>query len=233
MIWNRSLIEMKSKRLGLVAKGVRRGDKVCVLYGCSVPVILRQCEEPKSAEQIREEKRYDLQEMIHGARKAAALRARKSERFRETYEAMSEEERNEISESKTKAVHDLTGEMDASVKAQMTDWLEAQRRVEVKNAQLSHQREGKSGLPPRRDRKEDENDYKAIIDDWFKKHKAGPIPKHAYVPPRENLNPTASRTTVQDLQPIEDSEVQERPVLRDSERYNFREKELEDLLEEL
>lgn len=40
--WNRRLIRTKKlKRLGLVPLDAERGDILCVLYGCSVPVVLR------------------------------------------------------------------------------------------------------------------------------------------------------------------------------------------------
>jgi hypothetical protein len=42
VIWNRLLMKDKSGRLGLVRSDVRPGDKICILYGCSVPVILRE-----------------------------------------------------------------------------------------------------------------------------------------------------------------------------------------------
>lgn len=41
-IWNRALVRTESGKLGLVAKNVQAGDLVCILYGCSVPVILRR-----------------------------------------------------------------------------------------------------------------------------------------------------------------------------------------------
>lgn len=41
VIWNRSLFKTKAGRLGL-ASNVKEGDKVCILYGCTVPVILRE-----------------------------------------------------------------------------------------------------------------------------------------------------------------------------------------------
>lgn len=41
VIWNRRLFKTKGGRLGL-ASNVDRGDKVCILYGCTVPVILQQ-----------------------------------------------------------------------------------------------------------------------------------------------------------------------------------------------
>jgi hypothetical protein len=64
VIWNRSLIQTTSNRLGFVAKGVHKGDLVCTIYDCSVPVILRKCERPKAAKEIREEDQYDIRELI-------------------------------------------------------------------------------------------------------------------------------------------------------------------------
>lgn len=42
VIWNRQLIKTGLGHLGVARKGVKKGDIVCILYGCSVPVILRQ-----------------------------------------------------------------------------------------------------------------------------------------------------------------------------------------------
>jgi hypothetical protein len=42
VIWNRSLMKTESGRLGMVNKRARKGDMVCILYGCSVPVLLRR-----------------------------------------------------------------------------------------------------------------------------------------------------------------------------------------------
>jgi hypothetical protein len=42
VIWNRVMIKTKKGSLGLVSEGVREGDLICILYGCTVPVILRQ-----------------------------------------------------------------------------------------------------------------------------------------------------------------------------------------------
>ncbi|KAF2094151.1 HET-domain-containing protein, partial [Rhizodiscina lignyota] len=42
VIWKRALAKTKSNRLALVSPGVQPGDLVCVLYGCSVPVILHK-----------------------------------------------------------------------------------------------------------------------------------------------------------------------------------------------
>lgn len=53
VIWNRSLMRTENDALGIVNKNVRAGDLVCVLYGCSVPVILRR--HRKSDEEVAEE----------------------------------------------------------------------------------------------------------------------------------------------------------------------------------
>ena len=49
-IWNRALIETKKmKRLGLVDSTVKENDLICILYGCSVPVVLRRYGPKKQA----------------------------------------------------------------------------------------------------------------------------------------------------------------------------------------
>ncbi|KAH8656698.1 heterokaryon incompatibility protein-domain-containing protein [Tricladium varicosporioides] len=48
VIWNRSLFRTESGKLGLASK-VQKGDKVCILYGCTVPVILRQYDKKPGA----------------------------------------------------------------------------------------------------------------------------------------------------------------------------------------
>lgn len=42
VIWNRAMIMTDSGKLGLVSNSVKEGDLICILYGCSVPVILRR-----------------------------------------------------------------------------------------------------------------------------------------------------------------------------------------------
>ena len=42
IVWNRLLLRSKTKKLfGLGPQGTEIGDLICILYGCSVPVILR------------------------------------------------------------------------------------------------------------------------------------------------------------------------------------------------
>ncbi|KAH8728584.1 heterokaryon incompatibility protein-domain-containing protein [Phaeosphaeriaceae sp. PMI808] len=42
VIWNRALIKTKKGVLGLVSEEVKEGDLICIVYGCTVPVILRR-----------------------------------------------------------------------------------------------------------------------------------------------------------------------------------------------
>ncbi|RYP54282.1 hypothetical protein DL768_000856 [Monosporascus sp. mg162] len=53
VIWGRSLFKTKDNKLGL-ASDVQKGDKVCILYGCTVPVILRM-HQKKKGEREKEE----------------------------------------------------------------------------------------------------------------------------------------------------------------------------------
>ncbi|KAI3327310.1 hypothetical protein HD806DRAFT_531888 [Xylariaceae sp. AK1471] len=54
VVWNRALIRTKNGALGLVNKKVRQGDLICIIYGCSVPVILRR-ERIKSTDEMKAE----------------------------------------------------------------------------------------------------------------------------------------------------------------------------------
>ncbi|KAL8718347.1 MAG: hypothetical protein Q9225_004507 [Loekoesia sp. 1 TL-2023] len=65
VIWNRRLMHTydepgKPVRLGLVHQNAQEGDSICILYGCSVPIILRRVE--KSAEQIKTEEKLIINE---------------------------------------------------------------------------------------------------------------------------------------------------------------------------
>ena len=42
VIWNRRLIRTGEDHLGLVHEDSRKGDYICILYGCNVPVVLRR-----------------------------------------------------------------------------------------------------------------------------------------------------------------------------------------------
>ncbi|KAI9696674.1 MAG: hypothetical protein M1820_008048 [Bogoriella megaspora] len=58
-IWNRALVRTEGGKLGLVAKNVQAGDLVCILYGCSVPVVLRR-DGPKESRVMETEMEWEL-----------------------------------------------------------------------------------------------------------------------------------------------------------------------------
>ena len=53
VVWNKRIMQTKAGRVGLVRNDVRRGDIICILFGCSVPVILRRYQ--MSSEQLERE----------------------------------------------------------------------------------------------------------------------------------------------------------------------------------
>jgi hypothetical protein len=57
--WNQALVRTERKTLGLVNQHVERGDIICIMYGCSVPVILRQSAR-KSDDALAEEIQWEL-----------------------------------------------------------------------------------------------------------------------------------------------------------------------------
>ncbi|KAI1177465.1 heterokaryon incompatibility protein-domain-containing protein [Nemania sp. FL0916] len=62
VIWNRRLFKTKAGILGLGPKNVEKGDKLGIIYGCTVPVILRERE--KKREDVPAEKMEDFVESI-------------------------------------------------------------------------------------------------------------------------------------------------------------------------
>ncbi|KAK8103505.1 uncharacterized protein PG998_010538 [Apiospora kogelbergensis] len=61
VIWSRRMFKTKEKRLGL-AYDVKPGDKVCILYGCTVPVILRK--KKKETGDLVKEEEADMREAL-------------------------------------------------------------------------------------------------------------------------------------------------------------------------
>ncbi|KAL9114300.1 MAG: hypothetical protein Q9227_001722 [Pyrenula ochraceoflavens] len=62
-IWNRALIKTEAGRFGLVSNNVKEGDFVCILYGCSVPVVLRR-HGPKKRSIMDYEMRLELRHIV-------------------------------------------------------------------------------------------------------------------------------------------------------------------------
>tara|TARA_R110002003_G_scaffold1926_2_gene23733 strand:- start:5380 stop:8391 length:3012 start_codon:yes stop_codon:yes gene_type:complete len=77
VIWGRSLFKTKGGRLGLAAK-VQPGDKVCILYGCTVPVILGRYEKkPGALEDEQFEDRIEtFKHLMHRMEKKQARKAK-------------------------------------------------------------------------------------------------------------------------------------------------------------
>jgi hypothetical protein len=71
VVWNRRLIRTASGRLGLVREDVRPGYKVCILYGCTVPVILEEV--VKSQKQMRSEHLYYYRQWLKERERIVAL----------------------------------------------------------------------------------------------------------------------------------------------------------------
>ena len=76
VIWNRSMMTTKCGTIGIVQKHVRPGDLICILYGCSVPVIFRQ--HAKSIPDLELEQQEDEAE----SRLEAAMRIQRWWRFK-------------------------------------------------------------------------------------------------------------------------------------------------------
>lgn len=64
VIWKRALAKTESGKLALVPPGVQKGDLVCILYGCSVPVILRMSER-KTKDAIAQEADLELETLAN------------------------------------------------------------------------------------------------------------------------------------------------------------------------
>ena len=58
VIWNRRLIKTQTGRLGLACQDAQLEDVICILYGCSVPVVLRR--KWKTLEQVKQEVDEDV-----------------------------------------------------------------------------------------------------------------------------------------------------------------------------
>jgi len=58
VIWNRRLMRTSNKRLGLVPEYAKEGDFIVILYGCSVPVVLRRF--IKTQKEVLEERNTKL-----------------------------------------------------------------------------------------------------------------------------------------------------------------------------
>ncbi len=144
VVWNRALVKTKTGRLGLVGKDVEKGDLVCILYGCSVPVILRrgekkkldvlanevECELKHLADTLGEQyKTYRKRTDQHTLRKQNAKReyaeweAQKSKQWFRDQEWRKKWQRTLTNEKQTEDIHRKLAESDEKAKSAMVQLL--------------------------------------------------------------------------------------------------------------
>ena len=85
VIWNRALMKTEAGRLGLVAANVKENDLVCILYGCSVPVILRR-HGPKEPHVRKNEMNWELKFLANYVGESYKNRLHRQKLFREKRE---------------------------------------------------------------------------------------------------------------------------------------------------
>jgi hypothetical protein len=78
VIWNRALIRTEKGNLGLASNKVRVGDMVCILYGCTVPIILRKKKWKTQSERKLEAFEDGVEAMKNLIRKCEKHRARRA-----------------------------------------------------------------------------------------------------------------------------------------------------------
>jgi DNA repair exonuclease SbcCD ATPase subunit len=125
VIWNRRLFKTKSGKLELASK-VQIGDKVCILYGCTVPVIL-SCHEKKSKD-LEEEIFEDQIEALKSCIKKTVERRERKARARETMRQYSVGNKTRMRAAKGMANYRLETERAMQVAAEEAAATEEVRR---------------------------------------------------------------------------------------------------------
>lgn len=93
VIWNRRLMRTKQEHLGLVHEDALPGDSICVLYGCSVPVVLRKFQKSdEDLERDREGNEQEKQNNIHKALNAFKANAKDKPRLKRLQKLQKEQE---------------------------------------------------------------------------------------------------------------------------------------------
>ncbi|KAJ8131906.1 hypothetical protein O1611_g1718 [Lasiodiplodia mahajangana] len=162
VIWGRRLFKTKRGQLGLAPDDVQQGDKICILYGCTVPVILRM--HKKTKEDIENEAMEDKVEHLKSLirkweqnclRKAAYAPEKKKYQDTEAWEnmmtakAMAEKAlRGDAQNSKGREKIDSDRSSDDSSHSQVTP--QSSKDDEDKNEDTSEvQEEGDDNSHPR------------------------------------------------------------------------------------
>lgn len=140
VIWNRALIKTKNGSLGLASSQVKKGDMVCIIYGCTVPLILRKGEYKKN-EEVKLEKFEDgVESMKRLVRKCEKNRARRAD-----WERKKDEAEEDDGKEKLKTIEEATREYNNKIerknlelgKARFSDWKACtDRRKKWRNKKL-------------------------------------------------------------------------------------------------
>lgn len=98
VIWNKRLVVTQDGYLGLTGEKVREGDLVCILYGASVPVILRR--KRKTKDQMEMEKDevalFQKLDMMKNLVRKAAIRRRQKRKWAALPDVRKREVRKEL-----------------------------------------------------------------------------------------------------------------------------------------
>ncbi|KAF2094529.1 HET-domain-containing protein [Rhizodiscina lignyota] len=90
VIWNRSMLLTESGRLGLAREDTKPGHLICILYGCTVPVVLERYVKSdkdlaKEKEEDRDSERTDAAIIIQRYYRAMRARRRRIDRLRAVF----------------------------------------------------------------------------------------------------------------------------------------------------
>lgn len=91
VVWNRGMMLTEVGRLGLAREGTEQGHFICILYGCTVPVILQRFK--KTAEQLQGERHGNQQ----AAKLAAAIFTQRGWRIKREWRKARVRQREELS----------------------------------------------------------------------------------------------------------------------------------------
>jgi hypothetical protein len=149
-VWERHLIETADEsRLGLANNFVKEGHKICILYGCSVPVVMERVE--KSDPDIKREEEEDAAE-VYQRRQLAATKLHDIREKRKKQKALD----NPVAGTTSATPDEREAKLAQSTKPHsqrptMNDE-EKQRRLKVLDDQWAAYRKGKKAQQPSLDR---------------------------------------------------------------------------------
>jgi len=136
VIWNRCLFKTESGKLGLASK-VQKGDKVCILYGCTVPVILRRHE--KKREDLEKEIFEDQIEALKSCYVKMVERRERKSKAMEKLKQYTKEERDKLNAVKDEASYVLETRKLAKKAAEEARKKQEEARKDEENARKAEE----------------------------------------------------------------------------------------------